>query len=734
MLQLFTELEPARGYVRLTLEPQLHNLRIDSMAELPDGRRLPRSELEPFRYDTHYSFDGHQFFTIKGRIDDLLAPEQAKPSLPLLALAAGRERSLSRVVAADQVPAYLAAHRQALAEGGHEIDPALADLAISDLPDGLSLTAFREKDDWCYLAADFRLADQLLSLAELLRLKRQGAEFAAAGGKWLRLRDSPLDWLLEREMIHDENGDSLRLSRQELFSLCALLPEITAPARPQLAETLKARVAGSDVELRETDLPTYLRDYQKKGVGWLHHLYSHGIGALLADDMGLGKTHQALAFLALVKKGSPAPALIVCPASLLPHWADKLTHFYPELTFLTHYGLTRQSEPLRQAPLILTTYGILRRDIDQFSAIPYAVIVYDEIGQLRNQQTETAKAAARLTAGTVLGLTGTPVENSLGDLKSLFSFCVPGLFRGERHFERTFRRPIEEEGNQERRRHLARLISPFILRRTRQQVLPELPPLTEDIRYCRLSGQQQDLYRQAIEGRGRQLARDIAADTAGPLPYFQIIAVLQYLKQICNHPGQLAGSTDYAAYESGKWALFTEILAESLDSGLKVVVFSQYTAMLDIIEHYLRDQGITHRGLRGSMPPGTRQRQIDEFNREPAIPVFTASLLAGGVGIDLTGAQVVIHYDRWWTAAKEEQASARVHRLGQHQPVQVVKFVTRESIEEKIHRLIEGKAQLADDLLGSDDVSLLKRLNRQEILELLGGREALSSSDAGAGL
>jgi SNF2 family DNA or RNA helicase len=182
-----------------------------------------------------------------------------------------------------------------------------------------------------------------------------------------------------------------------------------------------------------------------------------------------------------------------------------------------------------------------------------------------------------------------------------------------------------------------------------------------------LSEQQKDLYRQAVEERGLGLRQTIQDSTTTRLPYLKIIAVLQYLKQICNHPSQLARSTDYTAYESGKWSLFVEILEECRASSLKVVVFSQYTAMLDIIERYLADQGVTYRALRGSMPPSVRQRNIDEFNRDAAITVFTASLLAGGVGIDLTGAQAIIHYDRWWNAAKEEQASARVHRLGQRQ-------------------------------------------------------------------
>lgn len=718
---LASKLAPARAFVRVTLEPVDSSLRITARVALPDGRAIDRAQLRQAAYGNFYSFDGRAFFAVTEQADDLLLPEEAT-ALPLFALAAAADRPDERVIPADEVPAFLARHRDALTSDENDIDPRLAEFSVGILPDGLHVTGFREERDWCFLSADFLLADSRISLAELLDRRRRGKEFVAAGGKWLQLKDSPLGWLLDHAQTVDSDGGgqgTVRLRRQELFALGAMLPEIVSPERPQLAELLRQRTAGVEIEPADLPLPGHLRGYQRKGVAWLHHLRRNGIGALLADDMGLGKTLQALAFIATLDPDGANPVLIVCPASVLPHWADKLTRFHPDLPFRVHYGLDREKGNPADTPVLLTTYGILRRDIDLLGAIFFSLVVFDEIGALRNRGTETHRAARKLTAETVLGLTGTPLENSLDDLHALFEFCVPGLLPDNAAFQNIYRRPIEERGDNARRRILTVLIHPFMLRRSRQQVLAELPELTEDLRTCVLSDQQKDLYRQVLEGDGRQLREEIADHADQSLPYLRILAVIQQLKQICNHPCQLAGSVDYHRYESGKWELFREILDESLASGLKVVVFSQYTRMLDIIEKYLEDNGIGWRGLRGGMSPGRRQRNIDAFNADPQIAVFSASLLAGGVGIDLTGAQAVIHYDRWWTAAKEEQANARVHRMGQRRPVQVIKFVSADTIEEKINALVEKKLRLADELVAVDDAFLIKKLQRDDILSLL---------------
>ncbi|VAW37185.1 hypothetical protein MNBD_DELTA03-645, partial [hydrothermal vent metagenome] len=293
-----------------------------------------------------------------------------------------------------------------------------------------------------------------------------------------------------------------------------------------------------------------------------------------------------------------------------------------------------------------------------------------------------------------------------------------GLLGSHSNFRRTYVIPIEEQHDDRRLAALQRLTQPFMLRRSRNMVLKELPKIIEDDRFCHLSADQQALYQQAIDEQGRDLLA-VARDSNQTFPQLSFLALVQRLKQICNHPAQLAGSCNYEQYKSGKWELFKEILSECLQNDLKVVVFSQYTTMLDIIEKYLTDQNISHTGLRGSTQMLRRGQHIDSFNKDNDIKVFCASLLAGGTGIDLTGAQAVILYDRWWNAAKEEQAVARVHRFGQRQAVQVFKFVTTGTLEEKIHRIIARKKELIDDAVRYDEQSIIKRLSRDEISAIL---------------
>ncbi len=272
------------------------------------------------------------------------------------------------------------------------------------------------------------------------------------------------------------------------------------------------------------------------------------------------------------------------------------------------------------------------------------------------------------------------------------------------------------------RQTLKNLIKPFILRRTRSQVLTELPEVIEDIRGCRLSDDQVGLYRQVVDS-ATPLVDDLLDGLNGGQHYIGILAVITRLKQICDHPCLLEGSRDWGMYESGKWDLLLELLEECLAGDKKVVVFSQFTRMLDILESYLDAQGVEYAALRGHLSPGARQQAIKRFNTEKSCMVCCASLLAGGVGIDLTAAQVVVHYDRWWNPAREEQATARVHRMGQKHVVQVIKLVTLGTLEEKIHALIEKKRTLARDILSQDDASALKRLSREDLAGLLRWQE-----------
>jgi SNF2 family DNA or RNA helicase len=439
--------------------------------------------------------------------------------------------------------------------------------------------------------------------------------------------------------------------------------------------------------------------------------------------MGLGKTHQAIALVAAVaaSEGRPPRVLVTCPASVLPHWEDKLRALVPGLPVHRHLGSERQERV--PAGILLTTYGTLRNDAGRFagaagSAPLFDLFLLDEIHTIKNRDSATHQALRQVSARLALGLTGTPVENRVEELHTLLDFVLPGYLPERLAFERSFARPIAE-GDPQARSRLARLVRPFVLRRTKEQVLTTLPEKIEDRRTCQLLAGQAELYQQTLAQRGGVLRSVLGA--GGAVPYLHVFALLSRLKQICNHPALLAEPSPSAAdpppASSGKWELFLEVLSEALGSGLKVVVFSQYLRMLDLLAAHLEASGIGYATLRGA----TRDRAapVARFREDPDCRVFLASLKAAGVGIDLTAASVVIHYDRWWNQAREDQATDRVHRIGQQRGVQVITLITAGTIEERIDRLIADKARLAHDLVPEDDARLFQRFSREELAALI---------------
>ncbi|MFN2354077.1 MAG: DEAD/DEAH box helicase, partial [Desulfopila sp.] len=302
----------------------------------------------------------------------------------------------------------------------------------------------------------------------------------------------------------------------------------------------------------------------------------------------------------------------------------------------------------------------------------------------------------------------------------LFHICLPGFLGSERRFKDLYVVPHNKGGADKQATEmlemLGRLIKPFILRRTRGQVLKELPQIIEDTRLCALSDDQVALYRQLID-EGEAVVESLQ-DESSAIPYMNVLAMITRLKQICNHPCLIEGTTDFDHYASGKWDLFVELVEELVDAGMKFVVFSQYTQMLAVIEKYFTTAGIDFCSLDGGMPTQTRQKMIRRFNEDSHCRAFVASLLAGGVGIDLTAAQAVIHYDRWWNPAKEEQATARVHRMGQQHVVQCFRLITRGTLEEKIHRLIDRKKALTTAVIQEDEANIIKQMDRKELTEL----------------
>jgi superfamily II DNA or RNA helicase len=576
--------------------------------------------------------------------------------------------------------------------------------------------------NWCWISAHYGAGDTAVSLAELLRARRENRRYVTAGAALIDCHSPHVAALADGFFEAETDGEQVRISRAGLFRVAPDGMDMRTGGRGARVDKLRSMMRLAPAEpLRDLfGLKARLRRYQHAGVQWLLFLYDNQFGGLLCDDMGLGKTHQTLGLIVAVReqRGCAEPALVVCPTTVISHWARIIRTFAPGLRIGILHGAERDvAETAGTADIILTSYGVMRNDIKQLRAQRFSLAVFDEIQNCKNAATRNFQAASRIRAASVIGLTGTPVENRLLELRTLFELVMPGYLGGEKAFIDRFERPIETRGSAAARNALKNMIRPFVLRRRKESVLDELPEKIEDVMLCALSSEQVGLYRESIRNRGTALARKLR-DRDAAIPYMHIFALLNLLKRICDHPALISGDCqDYQVRQSGKWDLFCELLDESLDSERKVVVFTQYRGMIDIMDRYLAVKGVDHELLTGSSTD--RGAIVERFNTDPACRVIVVSLLAGGVGIDLIGASVVIHYDRWWNAAREDQATDRVHRIGQKRAVQVFKLISEGTLEEKIAAIIEKKKSLADELITEDSPDSLKQFTRDDLLSLL---------------
>ena len=610
----------------------------------------------------------------------------------------------------------------------YAISPALVNQKITSTIASRAVFYQSLESGWLYLSVKYQVGSVDLSFYDIYKAFKEKKKYLISRNEWIDLQGEDFEWIFNLDgtniSTYTRGSEAIpvaRLSCADYLKFKALFP-ITARKYADAAVKDKMtlfenfKTAGQPPDLSQ--YPFQLRDYQNLGYAWLWFLYENRLSGLLCDDMGLGKTFESLAQMAGIIQTSPAAKfLIVCPTSVIHHWRNKL-QLIPELHLTVYHGHNRELPATTQPyAAILTSYGTLRNDIDQLKIAKYTLVIFDEIQTAKNKSSLIYAATRQIRAEMLLGLTGTPVENYISELKALFDIILPGYLGSDSQFEERFIKPIEKQNKKSVLKRLHRLVHPFTLRRTKAQVLTELPPKIEEIRTCELSDDQVKLYRDVIETRAGAIVQQLQ-DENEKIPYMHIFAILNYLKQICNHPSQLEdGNLDYTRYESGKWDLFCELLNESLNSGLKVVVFSQYLNMLALIEKYLSDNHIQFATIKGSTR--NREEMIEQFNTDPACQVFTASLLAGGLGIDLVGGSVVIHYDRWWNAAREDQATDRVHRIGQQRGVQVFKLVTEGTLEEKIDRLIFKKKNLLEELVTVDEATLMKQFSREDFLELL---------------
>ncbi|MCB9232264.1 MAG: DEAD/DEAH box helicase [Bacteroidia bacterium] len=492
-------------------------------------------------------------------------------------------------------------------------------------------------------------------------------------------------------------------------------------ARGVLNEDLRTKIRRlTGCELSDVPPPQFLqatlRDYQTKGYYWLNFLNHYKFGGILADDMGLGKTLQTLSLLQKEKENNlfMGPSLIVMPTSLIYNWQEEARKFTPNLSVMVHSGINRQRDPSVFAgyDLILTTYGIVRQDIEFMEKFPFHYVILDESQMIKNPASKTNKAVRKLVSKHRLSLTGTPIENTLMDLWSQMAFLNPGLLGGEKFFKEFYVLPIEKSQDQERRDQLRRLINPFILRRTKEQVASELPPKIETIHFCEMEDEQKEVYEE-VRNSYRNFLLDLINSQSFNKNKFNIMAGLQKLRQIAIDPRLVPEGGPNIP--SAKYEEFKRMLDDVLSKGSKVLVFSQFVKFLSLIRKDLDKEGITYAYLDGSTQD--RQAEVKSFQEDPNVPVFLISLKAGGVGINLTAAEYVFILDPWWNPAVENQAIDRSHRIGQDKTVFIYKFITRDSIEEKIIRLQEVKAKLSDEIVGEQE--LFKSFSQEDILNLL---------------
>jgi SNF2 family DNA or RNA helicase len=490
-------------------------------------------------------------------------------------------------------------------------------------------------------------------------------------------------------------------------------------------ENAAAEPAGPSI-LGQLDpaLRAWLRPYQGQGVDWLAGLARRNFHGLLADDMGLGKTLQALAFAAWLRAAEKeqAPVLVVCPTSLVTNWQREAARFVPHFRVLDLTGADRQPK-LAQAgshDLLVTSYAILRRDAEFYRALEFSLVILDEAQHIKNRASQNARAAKALRARHRLVLTGTPLENSVLDLWSLFDFLLPGYLGTAAEFRERYETPLARgPAGTPDTRTMARLrqrVRPFFLRRTKEEVLPELPPKLEHIALCELSAEQREVYR-AVLAQGRREVFEHAGKSGAGRDRIAVLTTLLRLRQVCCHLDLLPHGEEKRAWQepSAKLERTFELVDEAIDGGHRVLVFSQFVRALHLLRDEAKRREIPFAYLDGQTVG--RQAEVDRFQHDAGIPLFFISLKAGGTGLNLTGADTVIHFDPWWNPAVEEQATSRAHRLGQSRRVQAYKLIAAGTVEEKIQALQARKRELFRASLGDD--AFVENLTGDELEELL---------------
>jgi SNF2 family DNA or RNA helicase len=575
----------------------------------------------------------------------------------------------------------------------------------------------KESIDWFDIHAKIRFGEFEIPFKDLRKLiMRRKVEFKLPNGE---IAIIPEAWLSKYgdlfSLSETEGKNEKPVLKKHHINLVKEL-ENGNLAKVHLSE--KFRSLGEFTGIKNYTIPTgfkgELRPYQKAGFNWLRFLKEYHLGGCLADDMGLGKTVQTLAHLQAEKDSAAGTSLLIMPTSLIYNWEMEANKFAPDLRILTYTGTHRNKNINRfdQYDLILTSYGITRLDIDVLTQFVFNYIILDESQVIKNPSSNIAKSVRELKSKHKLVLTGTPMENSTMDLWSQMTFINPGLFGTQTYFRNEYQNPIEKKGDESRSKKLSAIIKPFILRRHKSQVATELPEKVENIQYSEMTTEQEKKYEETKSYYRDKILNSIEAEGLGS-SRFMILEGLTKLRQLANHPQMIEPS--YSG-DSGKLEDISHMLENAIAEGHKILVFSQFVKHLAIVKNYLEVTKTPYAYLDGSSTD--RKDQVEEFNNNSELKVFLISIKAGGLGLNLTEADYVFILDPWWNPAVEAQAVDRAHRIGQKKTVFSYKFITRNTVEEKILQLQKKKLKLSTDLITTEE-TFMKQLTKEDIESML---------------
>lgn len=569
--------------------------------------------------------------------------------------------------------------------------------------------------------------DELVEVLKSYRLKKK--YFKLKNGDYINIEESGFDTLANFV-------DNLGISEKDILSGEITVPKYRAIYLENISKNSKNIKLNKDdkfndivnninriedINFKEPEmLKDILRGYQKIGYSWLKTLSKYNFGGILADDMGLGKTIQVISLLIDEKDNNRATSIVVCPSSLYINWEKEIKKFAPDIKILVIYGGAEERKKLikkaSRYDVIITSYDLLKRDVEEYKDMKFKYIIADEAQYIKNNNTQNAKALKKLKSEVRFALTGTPIENSLAELWSIFDFIMPGYLFSYKRFKENYESTIIKDDNKEAIEKLKKLVSPFILRRLKKEVLKELPDKTDTIMYNDMDEEQRKIYKAFLSSAKVSVQSEIKQN-GFEKSKMKILALITRLRQICCHPSLFLD--DYNG-ESSKLNQCLELLEEASSAGHKILLFSQFTSMFEIITKELEKRKIKYSMLTGQTKADTRMGLVDEFNRDKSISVFLISLKAGGTGLNLTGADMVIHYDPWWNLSSQNQATDRAHRIGQKNNVQVFKLITENSIEEKILKLQEKKMNLTNSIIKEGE-TFISKMEKDDIMELFEG-------------